>query len=71
MTGGWTAAAAAAVLAFACGSFFTAGPVPALRKHGRRFFAMNRRKLAFFALRDRGLKAAKEMDAAKKARLRG
>jgi D-galactarolactone cycloisomerase len=42
----------------------------ALRKHGRRFFAMNRRRLAFFALRDRGLRAAKEMDAAKRARLR-
>jgi L-alanine-DL-glutamate epimerase-like enolase superfamily enzyme len=42
----------------------------ALRRHGKRFFAMNRRRLAFFALRDRGLKAAKEMDAAKKARLR-
>jgi L-alanine-DL-glutamate epimerase-like enolase superfamily enzyme len=41
----------------------------ALRKHGRRFFTMNRRRLAFFALRDRGLKAAKEMDAAKRARL--
>jgi L-alanine-DL-glutamate epimerase-like enolase superfamily enzyme len=41
----------------------------ALRRYGKRFFSMNRRKLAFFALRDRGLKAAKEMDAAKKQRL--
>jgi L-alanine-DL-glutamate epimerase-like enolase superfamily enzyme len=41
----------------------------ALRKHGRRFFKMNRRKLIFFALKDRGLKAAREMDAAKRARL--
>lgn len=41
----------------------------ALRKHGKRFFSMTRRSLAFFALRDRGLKAAREMDAAKRARL--
>lgn len=43
----------------------------ALRKHGRRFFVMDRKRLAFFALRDRGVKAAKEMDAAKRARQRG
>lgn len=43
----------------------------ALRKHGRRFFKMNRRKLVFFALRDRGLKAAREMDKAKQERLEG
>jgi L-alanine-DL-glutamate epimerase-like enolase superfamily enzyme len=41
----------------------------ALRKHGKRFFKMDRKRLAFFALRDRGLKAAKEMDATKRARL--
>lgn len=40
----------------------------ALRKYGSRFFSMNRRRLAFFALRDRGLKAAREMDQAKQAR---
>jgi D-galactarolactone cycloisomerase len=40
----------------------------ALRKHGRHFFKMDRKRLVLFALRDRGLKAAKEMDAAKKAR---
>lgn len=40
-----------------------------LKKHGKRFFSMNRRKLAFFALRDRGLKAARAMDAAKRKRL--
>jgi len=40
----------------------------ALRKHGDRYFSMNRRKLAFFALRDRGLRAAREMDKAKRAR---
>ena len=42
----------------------------ALRKHGQRFFVMDRKRLAFFALRDRGLKAAKEMDKTKRARLR-
>jgi L-alanine-DL-glutamate epimerase-like enolase superfamily enzyme len=41
----------------------------ALRKHGKRFFSMDRKRLVFFALRDRGLKAAKEMDAAKRSRL--
>ena len=41
----------------------------ALKKHGRHFFKMDRKRLIFFALRDRGLKAAKEMDAAKRARL--
>jgi L-alanine-DL-glutamate epimerase-like enolase superfamily enzyme len=41
----------------------------ALRKHGKRFFAMDRKRLIFFALRDRGIKASKEMDAAKRARL--
>ena len=41
----------------------------ALRKHGERFFAMDRKRLAFFALRDRGIKAAREMDKAKRARL--
>jgi L-alanine-DL-glutamate epimerase-like enolase superfamily enzyme len=41
----------------------------ALRKHGRRFFSMDRKRLIFFALRDRGIKASKEMDAAKRARL--
>ena len=41
----------------------------ALKKHGMRFFSMDRKRLIFFALRDRGLKASKEMDAAKRARL--
>ena len=40
----------------------------ALRKHGKRFFVMDRKRLIFFALRDRGIKAAREMDAAKSAR---
>lgn len=39
-----------------------------LRKHGRRFFVMDRRRLVLFALRDRGLGAAREIDCAKKAR---
>ncbi len=41
----------------------------ALRKWGKRFFVMDRKRLMFFALRDRGLKAAKELDAAKRSRL--
>ena len=41
----------------------------ALRKHGERFFVMDRKRLAFFAVRDRGLKGAREMDKAKRARL--
>jgi L-alanine-DL-glutamate epimerase-like enolase superfamily enzyme len=40
----------------------------ALRRHARRFFVMDRKRLIFFALRDRGLKASKEIDAAKRAR---
>lgn len=40
----------------------------ALRKHGKRFFTMDRKRLVFFGLRDRGLKASKEIDAAKRAR---
>jgi D-galactarolactone cycloisomerase len=39
-----------------------------LRKYGQRFFSMNRRKLVFFALRDRGIKASREMDKAKRSR---
>ena len=40
----------------------------ALRKHAKRFFVMDRKRLVFFALRDRGIKASKEIDAAKRAR---
>ena len=40
----------------------------ALRKHGKRFFTMDRKRLILFALRDRGIKASKEMDEAKRAR---
>jgi L-alanine-DL-glutamate epimerase-like enolase superfamily enzyme len=40
----------------------------ALRKYGKRFFVMDRKRLAFFALRDRGIKASMEIDRAKRAR---
>ena len=39
-----------------------------LRKYAKRFFVMDRKRLAWFALRDRGLSVAKEIDAVKKAR---
>lgn len=41
----------------------------ALKKHAKRFFAMDRKRLTMFAIKDRGLKAAREMDRAKKSRL--
>ncbi len=40
----------------------------ALRRYGTRFFVMDKKRLVFFALRDRGLKAAREIDAARKKR---
>ena len=40
----------------------------ALRKHARRFFVMDRKRLVWFALRDRGVKAAREIDATRRAR---
>ena len=40
----------------------------ALRRYGKRYFVMNRARLIWFALRDRGLKAAREIDAARRAR---
>lgn len=43
----------------------------ALRKHGKRFFTMDRKRLIFFALRDRGIKASKEIDEAKRERQAG
>lgn len=43
----------------------------ALKKHARRFFVMDKRRLVFFALRDRGLRAAKEIDSARRARREG
>ena len=42
----------------------------ALKKHAKRFFAMDRKRLAVYAVKDRGVKAAREMDKAKRARLR-
>ena len=40
----------------------------ALRKHGHRFFVMDRKRLVYFALRDRGIRASREMDKAKKGK---
>ena len=43
----------------------------ALRKWGDHFFTMDKKRLVFFALRDRGIKASKEMDKAKRERIGG
>jgi hypothetical protein len=40
----------------------------ALRKYGTRYFVMDKKRLMLFALRDRGLKAARELDATRKRR---
>ena len=40
----------------------------ALRRWGKRTFVMDKKRLVLFALRDRGLKAAREIDAIKKAK---
>lgn len=40
----------------------------ALRRWGTRFFVMDQKRLVFFALRDRGLKAAREIDGHRKRR---
>ncbi len=40
----------------------------ALSKYGKRYFVMDRKRLMLFALRDRGIKASREIDAARKAR---
>ena len=40
----------------------------ALRKHGRRFFVMDRKRLVWFSLRDRGLSVSREIDKTRKAR---
>jgi D-galactarolactone cycloisomerase len=40
----------------------------ALKKHGKRFFVMDRKRLVWFALRDRGIKASREIDSAKRSR---
>ena len=39
-----------------------------LRKYGRRFFVMDRKRLVWFSLRTRGLGASKEIDGVKKSR---
>ncbi|MFH1136630.1 MAG: mandelate racemase/muconate lactonizing enzyme family protein [Pseudomonadota bacterium] len=38
----------------------------ALKKHGRRFFVMDKKRLTWFSLRTRGLKASREIDKARK-----
>ncbi|MBI2571706.1 MAG: mandelate racemase/muconate lactonizing enzyme family protein [Candidatus Schekmanbacteria bacterium] len=40
----------------------------ALRKYGKRFFVMDKKRLVWFALRDRGVRVAREVDAARKQR---
>jgi L-alanine-DL-glutamate epimerase-like enolase superfamily enzyme len=41
----------------------------ALGKYGTRFFVMDRKRLVWFSLRTRGLKASKEIDAARRKRI--
>jgi hypothetical protein len=40
----------------------------ALRRHGRRFFVMDRKRLIWFSLRTRGLKVSKEIDRVRRAK---
>jgi L-alanine-DL-glutamate epimerase-like enolase superfamily enzyme len=40
----------------------------ALRRHGDRYFTMDKKRLVWFGLRDRGLRAAREIDRHKRAR---
>jgi D-galactarolactone cycloisomerase len=40
----------------------------AMKRYAKRFFVMDRKRLTFFALKDRGLKVARQIDAAKKAK---
>jgi L-alanine-DL-glutamate epimerase-like enolase superfamily enzyme len=42
-----------------------------LRRHGSRFSVMDRRRLVWFSLRTRGIKASKEIDRVRRQRLRG
>jgi D-galactarolactone cycloisomerase len=46
---------------------FTIDP-GALRQYGERFFKMNRRRLVWFTVRNRGVKVARELDARRKER---
>ena len=41
----------------------------ALSRHGKRFFVMDRKRLIWFSLRHRGVRASKEIDAVRKGRL--
>ncbi len=43
----------------------------ALARYGRRFFVMDRKRLVWFSLRHRGLRASREIDRARRARLEG
>jgi len=43
----------------------------ALAKHGERFFVMDRKRLVWFSLRTRGIKASLEIDRARRARRAG
>lgn len=43
----------------------------ALRRYGKRYFVMNRARLIWFALRDRGFKAAHQIDRARRVRRSG
>jgi D-galactarolactone cycloisomerase len=40
----------------------------ALRRHGKRFFVMDRKRLVWFSLRTRGLKVSKEIDRVRRAK---
>jgi L-alanine-DL-glutamate epimerase-like enolase superfamily enzyme len=41
----------------------------ALERHGKRFFVMDRKRLVWFSLRTRGLKASREIDRARRKRI--
>jgi D-galactarolactone cycloisomerase len=41
----------------------------ALARYGKRFFVMDRKRLVWFSLRHRGIKASKEIDAARRKRI--
>jgi D-galactarolactone cycloisomerase len=41
-----------------------------LRRHGKRFFVMDRKRLVWFSLRHRGLRVSLEIDRARKARMK-
>ena len=43
----------------------------ALKKFGKRFFVMDRKRLIWYSIRNRGIKVSKEIDRVKKAKARG